>query len=98
MHGKMPMRHRRRVVATQRGSSDRQTIIVSRKPDNIKQEISRMSGRKNSKLTVRTSTAPAKKRFSPGKKIMFGTFVIALIAVLVWLPAVNMADTPVVTV
>ena len=83
MHGKMPMRHRRRVVATQRGSSDRQTIIVSRKPDNIKQEISRMSGRNNDKQKARKPAVPEKKSFFSEKKILLGAIAFTQIAVTV---------------
>lgn len=57
-----------------------------------------MSRRNRDKKITRKVAIPAKKGLPSGKKIMLATIGIALVAVMVWLPTVNMADAPVVTV
>ncbi len=50
------------------------------------------------KEATKETTTTATRWFSLQKKILFGVATAALIVSLAWLPAENMADTPVVTV
>ena len=57
-----------------------------------------MKNRSKSKQQSAKPVTSKSTGFSNGKKLALGAVGIGLIGVLVWLPTVNMADTPVVTV